>query len=132
MSKSEKIYNCGVEATIDVIGGKWKPIIVFHLLNGTKRFGELKKYTGDVTQRSLTLHLKELERDGIINREVYAEVPPKVEYSITEYGKTLQPLLHLMKIWGDSLIEKDENRKYSEIAIDNKKRAPNNGAPFLK
>lgn len=105
MSDTKK-YNCPVEATVEVAGGKWKPIIIFHLLRGTCRFGELRKLTGNVTQRSLTLQLRQLESDGIINRVVYAEVPPRVEYSLTEFGETLAPVLHAMKIWGDTYIAK--------------------------
>ncbi|VTR55739.1 Uncharacterized HTH-type transcriptional regulator yybR [Serratia fonticola] len=95
-----KPFNCPVEVTIAVAGGKWKPLIIFHLMSGTKRFGELRRLAGNVSQRSLTLQLRELESHGIINREVFAEVPPRVEYSLTQYGKTLEPVLHAMKNWG--------------------------------
>ena len=91
---------CGVETTLSVIEGRWKLLILFQLLGGTKRFGELKKRLSGVTQRMLTLHLRELERDGLIHREVYREVPPKVEYSLTEMGRSLEPLLHIMSEWG--------------------------------
>jgi DNA-binding HxlR family transcriptional regulator len=91
---------CGVETTLSVIEGRWKLLILFQLLGGTKRFGELKKRLAGVTQRMLTLHLRELERDGLIHREVYREVPPKVEYSLTEMGRSLEPLLHIMSEWG--------------------------------
>lgn len=98
-------YNCPVEATVDVAGGKWKPIIIFHLLGGPLRFGQLRKMTGDPSQRSLTMQLRQLEEDGIINREVFAEVPPRVEYSLTEFGKTLGPVLRAMNEWGASFLE---------------------------
>lgn len=100
-----KQFNCPVEVTIAVAGGKWKPLIIFHLMSGTKRFGELRRLAGNVSQRSLTLQLRELESDGIINREVFAEVPPRVEYSLTQYGRTLEPVLHAMKNWGDSHVD---------------------------
>lgn len=93
---------CPVTATVDVVGGKWKPVIVFHLLGGTLRFGEVRRLSGGVTQRSLTLNLRELERDGIITREVFAEVPPRVEYSLTPLGLTLAPVLQAMKQWGQA------------------------------
>jgi DNA-binding HxlR family transcriptional regulator len=97
-------YNCPVEATVDVAGGKWKPVIIYHLLDGPKRFGELRRMTGDPSQRSITMQLRQLEDDGIVNREVFAEVPPRVEYSLTEFGKTLWPVLRAMKEWGDSFM----------------------------
>jgi DNA-binding HxlR family transcriptional regulator len=97
----QKPYGCSVEATLAVIGGRWKPIIIFHLMeNDLLRFGELKKSIRSITQRMLTNQLRELERDNIIHREVYAEVPPKVEYSLTEYGKSLQPIMLSMRAWG--------------------------------
>ncbi|MFO1024983.1 MAG: helix-turn-helix domain-containing protein [Acetobacteraceae bacterium] len=91
---------CGVETTLSVIEGRWKPRILFQLLEGTKRFSELKRRLPGVTQRMLTLHVRELERDGLVHREVYREVPPKVEYSLTEMGRSLEPLLRFMSDWG--------------------------------
>jgi DNA-binding HxlR family transcriptional regulator len=111
MNKASKIYQCAVEATVDVAGGKWKPVIVYHLLSGTKRFGELRRLAGGVTQRSLTLQLRELESDGIVRREVFAEVPPRVEYSLTDFGATLAPILRAMKLWGDTFILQRERTK---------------------
>ncbi len=94
-------YGCSVGTTLAVIGGRWKPIIIFKLLqNEVLRFGELKKEIQGVTQRMLTQQLRELETDKIISRKVYAEVPPKVEYSLTEYGKTLEPIMIAMRDWG--------------------------------
>lgn len=98
-------YGCPVEATLDVIGGKWKGIILFHLTQGTKRFGELKQLVPDATQRILTKQLRELEKDGIINRKVYAEVPPKVEYSLTKFGETLIPIILKMRDWGEKYLK---------------------------
>lgn len=92
---------CPVETTLDVIGGKWKGILLYHLIDGKKRFNEFRELYPGITQRMLTLQLRELERDGVIYREVYKEVPPKVEYSLTEFGRTLEPIILLMKDWGE-------------------------------
>ncbi len=99
-------YGCPVEATLDMIGGKWKGVILYYLLSGTRRFGEFRRILPSVTQRMLTLQLREMERDGLIHRQVYAQVPPKVEYSLTDYGKSLEPILLLMRDWGDRYLEK--------------------------
>lgn len=96
-----KEINCEKELTLAVIGGKWKLIILWHLgLEGTKRFGELKKLIPAITQKMLTNQLRELEEDQLIHRKVYPEVPPKVEYSLTEYGESLIPVLRMMYDWG--------------------------------
>jgi DNA-binding HxlR family transcriptional regulator len=92
---------CPVMTTLAVIGGKWKPAILWEMeQHGIRRFGQLKKAIGGITQKMLTQQLRELEDDKIIGRKVYAQVPPKVEYSMTAYGKTLSPLLHEMATWG--------------------------------
>lgn len=91
---------CPVTETLAVIGGKWKPIILWEMQTGIVRFGQLKKVIPEITQKMLTQQLRELEDDGIIWRKVYAEVPPRVEYGITDYGKTLRPLLDEMGKWG--------------------------------
>ncbi len=100
-------YGCPVEAALDVIGNKWKGIILFHLLSGTKRFNEIKRLIPDVTQRVLTLQLRELESDHVIHREVYPQVPPKVEYSLTELGQSLAPILTALREWGEKIILKE-------------------------
>jgi DNA-binding HxlR family transcriptional regulator len=97
-------YNCNegcpVEAALEQISGKWKGLVIYHLLSGTHRFSELKRKVGTVTQRSLTKQLRELENDGIIDRTVYAVVPPKVEYRLTEKGKRLLPVIETLHAWG--------------------------------
>lgn len=92
---------CRVEDALGILVGKWKPIILLQLLkNGTQRFSELKRSLPGITQKMLTKQLRELEDEDIISREVYPQVPPKVEYSMTEYGKGLEPILHAMHEWG--------------------------------
>ena len=91
---------CPMETTLEVIGNKWKPTILFHLIQGKKRFGELQRLIPDVTRQMLTQHLRELEFDEIVHREVYSQVPPKVEYSLTKTGQTLIPVLMAMTEWG--------------------------------
>ncbi|HUW98337.1 MAG TPA: helix-turn-helix domain-containing protein [Acidiferrobacter sp.] len=93
-------FGCPVEACVEVIGGKWKGVILFHLVGGTRRFSELQRLMPAVTQRMLTRQLRELEADQIIKRKIYPEVPPKVEYSLTAFGKTLTPVLHTLQTWG--------------------------------
>lgn len=93
-------YRCGVEITLNLVGGKWKGVILWHLCQKTLRFSQLRRRTNGVTQKMLTQQLRELERDGLVHREVYPEVPPKVEYSLTDKGRTLEPILTLMCQWG--------------------------------
>lgn len=97
---------CPVETTLMLIGNKWKVLIIRDLLTGTKRFGELKKSIGKVSQKVLTTQLRDMEEDGLISRKIYAEVPPRVEYSLTELGKSLQPILNAMLQWGTEYKEK--------------------------
>ncbi len=92
---------CPVETTLTLIGDKWKVLILRDLMPGTKRFGELKKSVGNVSQKVLTAQLRAMEQSGLVHREVYAEVPPKVEYSLTELGKSLKPILDSMQSWGE-------------------------------
>jgi DNA-binding HxlR family transcriptional regulator len=104
-------YNCPVEATMGAIGGKWKVLIIHHLLEDTKRFNELKRLLPNITQRMLTSQLRELEKTGLVNRKVYAEVPPKVEYSLTKQGRTLESLLWKMHKWGTDLLSSSDTLK---------------------
>ncbi len=100
MKRLNSKSGCAVEVTLSVMGGTWKPIILFHLLHGKKRFGELGRGIGGITQRMLTLQLRELEEAGIVQRTVYAEVPPRVDYELTALGHSLQPVLIAMRNWG--------------------------------
>lgn len=100
-NKIKELPACPVETTLTLIGDKWKVLILRDLLTGTKRFGELKKSVGDVSQKVLTAQLRDMEESGLVNRKVYAEVPPKVEYSLTELGLSLKPILDAMVLWGE-------------------------------
>ena len=100
---------CVVEATLSLIDGKWKGVVLHHLLDGTLRFNELRRRLPNVTQRMLTNQLRELETDGLIARKVYAQVPPKVEYSLTARGRSLQPVMAALKAWGDAHIALESN-----------------------
>ena len=93
---------CPVETTLTLIGDKWKVLILRDLMEGTKRFGELKRSLGNISQKVLTAQLRSMEESGLVERTVYAEVPPRVEYSLTGLGKSLQPILDAMKNWGES------------------------------
>ena len=98
--KTENLPACPVETTLMLIGDKWKVLILRDLMPGTKRFGELKKSIGNVSQKVLTAQLRDMESNGLVHREVYAEVPPRVEYSLTELGRSLKPILDAMEEWG--------------------------------
>ena len=102
MQTTEKLPACPVETTLMLIGDKWKVLILRDLMPGTKRFGELKKSIGSVTQKVLTAQLREMEAQGLVDRRVYAEVPPRVEYSLTELGRSLKPILDAMWNWGEN------------------------------
>lgn len=97
---------CPVEAALSVIGGKWKGVILYHLLGDTMRFNELRRVMPEITQRMLTRQLRELEADGLVSRKVYPEVPPKVEYSMTRYGQTLEPVVSSLRSWGLTHMER--------------------------
>jgi DNA-binding HxlR family transcriptional regulator len=100
-------YTCSIEATIDVIGGKWKVIILWHLREQSLRFSELGRLMPRITQKMLTQQLRELEADGVVRREVYAQVPPKTEYSLTDHGETLRPVLDQMCAWGARFMQRN-------------------------
>jgi len=107
--KKGRTYHCNdgcpVSATLDVIGGKWKGVILYHLLRQpTLRFNELNRLLPTVTPRMLTRQLRELEEDGVIHRQVYPQIPPKVEYSLTEFGQSLEPIIELMEQWGTQYV----------------------------
>jgi DNA-binding HxlR family transcriptional regulator len=101
-----KTYNCPVEAAIDVVGGKWKAVILWWLQQRTLRFAELRRQIPGITEKMLAHQLRELEADGIVARKVYATVPPKVEYSLTEYGRSLKRALRAICDWGQKHLER--------------------------
>jgi len=101
----DRTYNCPMEMTIDLIGGKWKALLLWNLSVRTLRFGELQRQFPQLTQKMLTQQLRELVRDGLINRKSYDEMPPRVEYSLTEFGSTIMPVLHAMNRWGTGYLE---------------------------
>ena len=103
-----KEYSCCTSVTMGIIGGKWKSVILFYLIKEPLRYNELRKKMKDVTERTLSLQLKDLEADGVIQRKVYTTKPPlKVEYSLTDFGKTLIPLLQEMAKWGDYVVKNE-------------------------
>ena len=101
MQAAKELPACPVETTLMLIGDKWKVLILRDLMPGTKRFGELKESIGSVSQKFLTAQLRDMEQNGLVHREVYAEVPPRVEYSLTELGRSLEPILDAMRNWGE-------------------------------
>ena len=102
---------CAVEATLDLIDGKWKGVILYHLQGGTRRFGELRRQMPGITQRMLTKQLRALEIDHLVIRKVYAEVPPKVEYSLSEEGASLGPVIQALACWGEARLAKQAAAK---------------------
>lgn len=111
-----KSYGCTFEITMDLIGGKWKPIILWHLgTKGTKRFSELRRLLPHVTQKMLTQQLRELEADLLVMRTVYPQVPPKVEYHLSDYGRRLMPILHMMCQWGEVYYEERQEIETDEV-----------------
>lgn len=101
ISRRNTTTECGVESVLELIGGKWKGVILYHLADGMKRFNQLGRLMPNITQRMLTRQLRELEQDRLVHRKVYAEVPPRVEYRLTEKGETLVPIIMQLKTWGE-------------------------------
>ena len=99
-------FRCGMEATLSVIGGKWKIMLVWFLLDGTRRFGAFRRQFPEITQKVLTQQLRELEADGVVRREVFPVVPSRVEYSLTPFGQSLRPLIGAIEGWGLSHVER--------------------------
>lgn len=103
----DKVYPCGTSVAMSIIGGKWKMVIIYHLKDGRLRYNELRKSMPTVTERTLSLQLKQLETDGIVTRKVYTQKPPlKVEYALTEFGETLLPVLEAVGKWGEMVAHK--------------------------
>ena len=121
MEAAKELPACPVETTLMLIGDKWKILILRDLLTGTKRFGELKKSIGHVSQKVLTAQLRDMEANGLVHRKVYAEVPPRVEYSLTELGQSLKPITDAMGAWGEEYQTKNANQNASQIEGDSNK-----------
>ena len=107
MQTTKELPACPVDTTLMLIGDKWKVLILRDLMPGTKRFGELKKSVGNVSQKVLTSQLRDMEANGLVTRQVYAEVPPRVEYSLTDLGRSLKPILDAMWTWGEEYKERN-------------------------
>ena len=99
----DKTYHCALDITMDFIGGKWKSVVLWYLIGGRKRFGELKKLMPDTTEKMLSIQLKKLEKAGLVQRDVFPEVPLRVEYSLTSFGESLIPVLEAIALWGRKL-----------------------------
>ncbi len=115
---------CPVEAALSLISGKWKGVVLWHLLQGTLRFNEIRRRLPDVTQRMLTNQLRELEADGFIVRTVYPQVPPKVEYSLSERGRSLEPVLMALKDWGETHVLGKRPSRADSSSSRRKSKAP--------
>ena len=115
-----KTEDCPVRVTADVIGGKWKPLILFYLKSGTRRFNELRRLIPEATHKMLTEQLRQLEADDVIVRKVYAEVPPRVEYSLSAHGRSLRSVLEQMARWGERHRHKYAHRQRSATASDDR------------
>jgi DNA-binding HxlR family transcriptional regulator len=107
----QRAYCCGLEAALDVVGGKWKPIVLYHLAPGARRFGELRRLVSGISEKMLIQQLREMERDGIVDRNDFREVPPRVEYSVTSFGVSLKAALGPLCEWGTEHMAYIEQRK---------------------
>ncbi len=118
MAMKNRRYDCAVgcpvEATLDLIDGKWKGVILYHLQGGTLRFNELRRKLGSVTQRMLTRQLRELEESGLLRRTVYAQVPPRVDYALTAEGESLRPVIAALHDWGQARMTRQQQRMAAE------------------
>lgn len=110
-----KLPSCPVETTLTLIGDRWKVLIVRDLLEGTKRFGELKRSVGNISQKVLTSNLRAMEQSGLLTRTVYAEVPPRVEYTLTEIGRSLQSVMNALSDWGTAYKKRMANEQASSV-----------------
>ena len=110
-------FCCAVDVTLSVIGGKWKLLIYSHLWNGVTRFGQLKRAIPRITQTMLTQQLRELEKDGIVTRTIYPEIPPRVEYALTDFGRTLEPVVTRMHEWGVTYVSRVMEQKRLAAAL---------------
>lgn len=119
-----KEYHCAMDVTMDYIGGKWKTVVLWYLRKDKKRFSELKRLIPNITEKMLSLQLKDLENDGIIKRKVYPEVPPKVEYYLTDFGKTLIPMLEEIAKWGRRVAETKGKMVEKDRSENTRKKNP--------
>lgn len=119
MNQDMKQYNLGIEATLEIIGGKWKALIICLLMSGVKRTGELERSIPGISQKVLIQQLRELERDGLVTRHVYQQMPPKVEYGLTEYGVTANTIIDVMCTWGRDNIALRQQRGEDVVLLEN-------------
>jgi DNA-binding HxlR family transcriptional regulator len=115
-------YHCAMDVTMDYIGGKWKTVVLWYLRNDKKRFSELRRLIPNITEKMLSLQLKGLEHDGVIGRKIYAEVPPKVEYFLTDFGKSMIPMLEEFARWGRNLAQSKGKIVDKESKMKKRKR----------
>ena len=134
IDKKEKViilngqeFHCAMDVTMNYIGGKWKTVVLWYLRKDKKRFSELRRLIPNITEKMLSLQLKDLENDGIVSRKIYAEVPPKVEYFLTDFGKSLVPMLEEIARWGRNLAEAKGKMIDKEIRKTTKKTQPQSG-----
>ncbi|WP_082069985.1 helix-turn-helix domain-containing protein [Bradyrhizobium sp. LTSP885] len=122
VKKYDCAAGCPVEATLDLIDGKWKAIILYHLLTGTLRFNELRRRLAKITQRMLARQLRELEEVGLVSRTIFAEVPPRVEYALTAHGQSLEPVIRALWVWGDAYLTRRSQGSITPVAVKHAKK----------